>query len=153
MVLDPTTREANVRDSVKKFFKDNLYTAESIKVSFDKSLASPKLQGQTTVVKWVSVNFGDLDINETLSTCELLVLPCTREDPEGYQLAHLNDKVRGYLEASGRITLYRSYENQEWEVLGAMMVFVGIISQQMTAKDGTKYRRIPVLLKWGSKYE
>ena len=153
MTLDPTTRESNVKDSVKKFFIDNIYKTGYALVTFDKSLSSPKVQGQTIVAKWVSINFGSIDTEDALSMCVLEILCCTRSDAEGYQLSHLRDKVVGYLEESGRIPLYRSYEDQAWEELGAMMVFIGTESGHLAGPDGTKFKRIPVVLKWGSKYE
>lgn len=151
MVLDPTTRESNFRDSIKKFFIDNLKTIEGIDVTFDISLSSPKIQGQPhQVKKWISVNFGDIDTEEAVSEGEIIVIPCTRGDAEGYQLTHLRDRVMGYLTNPGTITLYRSYP-APWVEIGGMKVFVGVESQQMEAEDSTKFKRIPVLLKWGSR--
>ena len=151
MALDHTTRESSFRDSIKKFFVDNLFTTEGIDVTFDKTLSSPKIQGQPhQVKKWVAIQFSDFDTNEGVSEAEIIVIPCTRQDSEGYQLTHLRDRVMGYLTDPGTITLYRTYP-KPITVIGGMKVEVGVESQQLDAEDGTKFKRIPVVLRWGSK--
>jgi len=157
MALDPTARESNVRDSIKKYFVDNIARTENVPVIFDRGLSEPKLVGQRTVSKWVSINFEWLDMN-TLAEINLDVILCTREDPEGYQLAHLRDKVMGYLvdtdqtDGMARITHYKSQEGQPWIELGGMIVqSIGPESPQMVADDGTKYKIIPVRIRWGAK--
>ena len=43
MSLHATAREANVTDSIQKYFIDNLETIEGLAVTFDKALSQPKL--------------------------------------------------------------------------------------------------------------
>lgn len=157
MVLDPTAREANVRDSVKKYFVDNLARAENIPLTFDRGLSSPQIQGDAqSVDKWVSVNFGFLD-PDTLSSMLLTIYCCTRFDAEGFRLAQLRDKVMGYLtdadqtDGRRRITFYRSYESGAWDVIGGLVVQLDPESEQFEADDGTKYKMLNARLKWGSK--
>ena len=64
MVLDPTARESNFRDSWKKYLSDNL-ESNGIHISFDKSLTTPKIQGRE-VKRWVSISFLGMR-RETLS--------------------------------------------------------------------------------------
>lgn len=152
MALDPTARESNFRDSIKKFFADNMYTIERIPISFDRTLSSPKLTGQPKrVSKWIVIDFGPFELGKPLAVASITVICCTRGDAEGFILAQTRDKVVGYLTATESITLYRSYENQAWTELGKMSVFVGQESPMMEGPDDTKFKRIPVELKWGCK--
>jgi len=155
MALDSTARESNVRDSFKKFFIDNLYTSEHVKLTFDKGLAVPKLQGDISVESWIAVLFGPMYMGN-VSEMTLQIYCCTRKDKEGYQLAHLRDKVLGYLtdisqdDGVRRIPLYKSNETP-WSQVGSMRVVVDMESGQMTAEDETKFKIISIRLKWGSK--
>ena len=54
MALDATAREANLRDSIKKFFIDNLETIEGLVVTFDKALSYPDLSDRTVEITRVS---------------------------------------------------------------------------------------------------
>jgi hypothetical protein len=157
MALDPTARESNVRDSVKKYFVDNLSRTEGIELTFDSGLSTPKIQGQNfDIDRWVAIQFGSL-LTDTMSEISLDIVCCARQDGEGFKLAQLRDKVLGYLldgtrdDGQTRITLYRSYADRAWEYLGALLVFVDGESDPMTAPDGTKFKVIPCRLKWGMK--
>ena len=156
MALDPTAREANFRDSIKKYFVDNLETISNIPLTFDKALSSPDIQGKT-VHKWVSVLFGSSHLG-TMSEIYFRVFCCTRQDNEGFKLAQLKDTVVGYLTNDGsigdgqvRIPFYRSYANQAWTLLGSLLVIDVIPSDQLEAPDGTKYIILTVRLKTASK--
>lgn len=159
MALDPTSREANVRDSLKKYFIDSLVTTEGLKLSFDKSMARPKIQGQPVEVeKWVIVNFGYLD-RGTMSEHQIDVVTCSRKDNEGFKLAQLGDTVMGYLTDSTqtdgmrRITFYRSSTaaSADWPVLGGILITDIAESPQMDADDETKFKIFTVTLKFASK--
>ena len=155
MALDPTARESNVKDSIKKFFVDNI--APHYQLSFDKALTVPKIQGSPSEIdRWVSVNFGPMERSE-LSEHTLRIFCCTRRDNEGFKLAQLTDGVMGYLsdttmtDGMKRIPFYRSYENQSWELLGAMVVQEIVESEQIISPDETKYKVLNVRLRWSSK--
>ena len=157
MSLDPTAREANIRDSVKKYFVDNIARTEGLGLTFDRSLAEPVIQGDTGGVdKWVSINYGYLD-PDALASMMLTIYCCTRSDAEGFKLAQLRDKVMGYLtdttqtDGMRRITFYRSYESQAWDVIGALLVQLDPESDQFEAEDGTKYKMLNVRLRWAAK--
>lgn len=157
MTLDPTARESNIRDSVKKYFKDTLRTANGIDVTFDRQLTFPDVGvPSTTTNRWVLINFGPMEIKH-LSEIYLDVVCCTRQDNEGYKLAHLRDLVLGFLsdetktDSFARIPFYRSYENQTWELLGAFVVTDVQESGQLQALDGTKYKILSVKLRTASK--
>ena len=156
MALDPTAREANVRDSLKKFFVDSLETTESHEVTFDVSLATPNIQGED-VDKWYAIGFGLLGM-ETLSSYTVSIYCCTRKDPEGFKLAQLRDTAYSYLidtdqtDGMKRIAFYRSRASGSWTLLDGGIVVQEIIeSGQMEAPDETKYKILTVLVRFASK--
>jgi hypothetical protein len=155
MSLDPTVREANLRDSVKKYFVDNLLTTENVQVMFDRGLSTPKVQG-TDVDRWVAITFGTIEIG-TLSSAILTIFCCSKMDSEGFKLAQLRDKVMGYLvdgtksDGLARITLYRSHPTDAWVNIGGIIIIVESESPNMEADDGSKIKAITVTLRWGSK--
>ena len=155
MALDPTARETNVRDSIKKFFVDNM--SPQYHIMFDKGLSKPSVQGTPSEVdRWISVNFGQMD-RGTLSEHQLRVYCCTRKDNEGFRLAQLSDAVMGYLSDTTathgmkQIPLYRSYQDQAWSLIGGLLVQDVIESEQFVADDETKYKILNVRLRWSSK--
>jgi len=157
MALDPTSREANFRDSVKRYFTDNIETTEGIPLTFDKALSSPNLQGKA-VHKWVTVLFDGIHLG-TMSEVGLRVFCCTRRDNEGFKLAQLRDTVMGYLVNDGtvsdgmmRIPFYRSYPVlTDWVLLGSLLIQDVFESPQLEAPDETKYKIITVRLRTPSK--
>src|SRR5512135_655045 len=95
MTLDATMREANLRDSVKKYFVDNLVTGEGVQITFDRGLSSPVVQG-TEVDRWISFNFGEM-LPDQLYSQSITIFCCTKKDAEGFKLAQLRDKLMDYL--------------------------------------------------------
>lgn len=144
MALNATAREANIRDSVKKFFVDNITTVEGVPVTFDRSLASPDLQGKLAT-RWVSIRFGEMEIG-TMSKIVIEIYVCTRQDNEGFKLAQLKDKVLGYLcselatDGFGRIPFYQSHATNAWTLLGGIVVTQVLESGELSADDDTKYK-------------
>lgn len=156
MSLDPTAREANIRDSIKKYLVDNIYTTEGIQVSFDKVLSTPNIQG-STVNRWIGVRFGPI-VMDSLSSLTLDIFLCTRKDPEYFRLAQLRDTVMGYLvdttqtDGMARIPLYRSYANKAWELLSGGFVIQEVIEgPQYELDDLTKVKQLTCMLRWGTK--
>lgn len=155
MALDPTAREANVRDSIKKWAIDNIETTEGITCTFDKALNTPNVQGHS-VTKWVSFNIGPMD-RGYMSVLNLMIYCCTRQDSEGFILAQTVDKVLGYLDGSsysdgmGRIPFYRSRSVGAWTLLSNLLVEDFTESGEMLAPDETKFKIISVRLRFASK--
>jgi hypothetical protein len=141
MTLDSTARRANIKDSIKKWAVDNVETADR-PVTFDKYLSTPDISGSAS--KWVSFNLGAVD-RDFLGDIMLDIFCCTRNDPEGFKLAQLTDNVMEQLsdttmsDGMKRISFYKSYANQAWELLGAMLVQSVRESAEMEGPDGTKY--------------
>lgn len=155
MGLDASAREANVRDSLKKYWVDNLWKTHKTYITFDITLSTPKLQGHV-VDSWVAINIGSMD-RETLSSLILEMYCCTRKDPEGFKLAQLSDRVMNYLsdttktDGMKRITLYQSKADEAWTEIGALLVQDVIESGQLMAMDNTKYKILTCTLRWASK--
>jgi hypothetical protein len=133
-MIHSTASLANVHDSMKKYFIDNLYTIENISTMFDRSLSDPATV-DLALQQWVVINFGEL-VPGNVSRISLDIYCCTREDIEGYNLTRLRDTVLGYLtdntalDGKRRIKLYQS--------------------QLFYAPDETKYRAFGCTLLWGS---
>lgn len=155
MPLDDSARESNLRDSIKKFFVDNISTTEGVAVTFDKALNTPMVQGKE-VDKWVSVTFGPVNL-ETMSDIIIEIYCCTRRDNEGYKLSQLRDKVMGYLvdynmaDGKARIDFYKSSYSDAWILLGKILVWDILPSGDMIAADETKFKVLTVVLKMAMK--
>ena len=155
MALDPTAREANYRDSIKKYLVDNIKVIEKINLSFDRTINAPVLTSKN-LRRWVVVNFGHM-YRDDLSAASLDVYCCTRQDNEGFSLAQLTDVVVGYLtditgDGIKRITFYRSYPPPTvWTIIGGIVVQDIHESAQLLAEDDTKYKLLTVVLRFASK--
>lgn len=156
MSLDPTARETNVRDSIKKFFIDNLHKIEGIKLLFDVKLSDPYLHDKQ-ITRWVTIQFGSM-LMGSLSTLTLNLYLSTRGDPEWFRLAQLRDTVMGYITDSTqtdgmkRIPLYRSSASEAWTLQNGGFVVQDIIEgAQFELLDGTKCKQVSVILKWAAR--
>lgn len=155
MSLDATAREANVRDSIKKYLYDNIKTGEGIPITFDKTLTAPVVQGNA-VDRWVAVAFGEIT-SDVLAAYDFTIFCCTKNDSEGFKLAQMRDKVVGYLvdesqtDTMRRINLYRSHPVDAWTQVGTMVVNEFSEVNLPEAEDGTKVKSIDVRLRWGCK--
>jgi hypothetical protein len=75
-----------------------------------------------------------------------------------FKLAQLSDFFMGHLSDSTqtdgmkRINLYRSYENQTWDLIGALVVQEVLESSQFEGEDGTKYMVEPAISDHPSSY-
>lgn len=155
MSLDPTARESNVRDSLKKYFWDGMVANDGIHVSFDRWLTAPKVRG-TEVDRWVGVKIGELD-RATLSTLLVEFFCCSVRDPEGYRVAQVCDTLNGYLtdetqtDGMRRIPFYRSRETGAWTLLGALIVQEVFDGRELELIDGTKYKIVTAKVRFASK--
>jgi len=155
MTLDSTAKEAYVKDSLKKFFVDSFFTTEGIKLTFDKGLAVPKVQG-IEIDRWISITFGSVAMS-FMSSFDLDIYICTKRDDEGKRLSILRDIVVGYLtdtaqtDGMKRITLYSSHPSSAWTDIGSFLVTDIIESSYFTTEDETKYKIVTARLKWATK--
>lgn len=157
MALHATSRLANFKDSIKKYVIDSLETAEGIQVTFDKNVESiPSVQG-TPVDRWVAVLFGPMEMNNALASGSVAIYCCTQRDSEGFKLAQLRDTVYGYFtdpdatDSMRRITLYRSYRDIPWEVVGGMVVQEILEGAPGLLTNEIKFLVLNVRLRWGAR--
>jgi hypothetical protein len=152
MALDPTAREANVRDSLKRYLVTNL-KALGIPYVFDRDLTPPRLQGEATE-RWVSIVI-DLRERDTLSIVYLDIFCCTRKDNEGFRLAQLTDSIMGLLtdtEGPRRIPFYKSHPTAAWEKIGGLVVQrIEEYGINPPLPDGTKVRQLSALIRFASR--
>ena len=152
MTLDATAREANIWDSVKKFFLDNMTTYP---VTFDVSLSSPAVSGQV-VDRWYSVTMGQTEIGD-MSEIILDVFVCSQRDNEWHKNAQMKDSVYEILTdaddpmGTRRIPFYQSHPIDTWVLIGAIMVTEILESPRMEAVDETKYKILHCRLRTASK--
>lgn len=152
MTLDATAREANIRDSVKRFFVD---TFPSIQKTFDKALSAPDLQDRV-VHKWINILVHVSEI-AVLSDILLQVYCCTRQDNEYFKLSQLRDTIVEGLSVDPdstqsdnmkRITFYKSDPVlANWVEIGKLLVTEIIESIPMDGPDETKYKILTVRLR------
>jgi len=152
MALDATAREANIWDSIKKFFLDNL---TAYPVSFDKSLSAPETAGKATD-RWYSVTMGSAQLTD-MSSIILDVFVCSQQDNEWHKNAQMKDTVMEVLtdpdqtDTMRRIPFYQSHPTDPWTLLGAILVTEIIESPRMEAVDETKYKILHCTLRTASK--
>lgn len=150
MTLDATAREANIRDSIKKFFVDTY----SVPMTFDKALSQPDLQGRT-VHKWINVIIHVSEI-KLISDILIHIYCCTRRDNEFFKLAQLRDTIVEGLSVDPdssqsdnmkRIPFYQSHPIDPWTLIGALLVSEVMESIPMEGPDETKYKILTIRLR------
>ena len=115
MALDSTAREANIWDSIKKFFVDNM-TAHPI--TFDKSLSAPSVQGRS-IDRWYSIVMGAIELGD-MSDITLDIFVCTKQDNEWHKNAQMKDSMFELLtdptktDTLKRIPFYQSSATAAW---------------------------------------
>ena len=152
MSLDATAREANIWDSIKKSFVDNM-TAHPI--TFDKSLSAPEISGRT-IDKWYSIIMGSAEIGD-MSDVVLDIFICSRQDNEWHKNAQMKDTMFELLtdpdqtDSTKRIPFYQSHPTNPWTLIGGILITEIIESPRMEAADETKYKILHCRLRTASK--
>jgi hypothetical protein len=155
MPLDETAKLSNIMRSIKKYFVDSLYTAESIQLDFDKSYQDVYAALPGRVDQWIIIALNPSDM-DSLAELAFTIFMYSRKDPEAVNLFILRDKVMAYLidtaqtDGLARMTLY----NAAWAVIGAAVIVLPAgrhESDNFVAEDGTKFRYISASLRWGAK--
>lgn len=156
MALDPTARETNFRDSMRRYLFTSLKDTEGYNVFFKQGFTSVNIQESKSVDKWIIVSFGPISL-EHMSTGIVEIRPCTRQDPNYFKLAQMVDSILGYLtpgsgDGSTRITFYQSAPAAEnWVDIGGLLVQDVDVSGDLTADDETNFRIITVRVRFASK--
>ena len=154
MSLDPTTKEVDFKNSIKKYFIDNLETTESLKIFFEGLNETPLDSSGNKYDKWVIIVFGSRDLG-TVSEQQVSLDIYTRNDKEGDELAALSDTVMGYLiddtvpDGMIRIPFYNT--TGVWSLVGGIMPFLQASLGRMEGEDKTLFKSINLLCKWGGK--
>lgn len=142
-MIDSTAKQNNVETSVKKFFIDNLHTAEGIELVFDTSLSDPPTVDNQLVTKWVTISFGNSEYDD-LSHLNFDLYCCTRKDPEGHKLSLLRDTVMNYLtNPDGEVSNMRTipfYEVSTWTLIGGIVISSIQETGKIVAVDGSQYK-------------
>ena len=152
MALDATSREANIWDSVKKFFVDNL---TAYPVTFDKSLSAPETAGRT-IDRWYSVVMGAAEFGD-MSDIILDIFVCSRQDNEWFRNAQMRDTLFELLtdptktDTMKRIPFYQSHPTDPWVAIGGILITDIIESPRMEAADETKYKILHIRLRTAPK--
>jgi len=161
MGLNSLSRETNYKDSLRKFFVENLSDEHDIPVTFDKLLNFPDIFQEgfryhdDRVNKWVSIVSGGLIERSPMIIAYPAIYMCTRRDNEGYRLAQLRDKVRELLNESMTIPLYRNFyvpfqDQYMWEFITHMTIFHNGESDQLTTKEDTRFKRLSLRIQWAA---
>jgi hypothetical protein len=159
MALDNTAKLSNITDSLKKYFVDNLYTVESIHLDFGKSYEEVYKDLPERVDQWAIVAFDPLT-PDTLSELSITIYMFSRRDPESKNLYLLRDKIFNYLidtsqtDGLARVTIYDTSNPASWVAVGKGVVILPAgrsESANYMADDGTKFRYLSLLFKWGAK--
>jgi len=155
MPLDETAKLSNIVRSLKKYFVDSLYTAESIQLDFDKSYQDVYAALLDRVDQWAIIAIDPSDM-DTLASLGFTIFLYSRRDPEAVNLLTLRDTVMGYLidttqtDGMARMALY----DAAWVTIGAAVITLPVGRQEsnnLVAEDGTKFRYISAVLRWGAK--
>lgn len=153
-MLDPTQKESNLLSSIKKHMLDCLVPL-SIPIYFEHLISVPVDDFGEPYKNWCCCVLDGYEL-ETVSTAQLVLILFVREDCEGDDLAVLSDNIRGcFIDAESingmkLIVLYDT-STVPWSQVGGMLPFVGEASITHIGRDSTKFKVLPVTLKWGSK--
>lgn len=155
MPLDETAKLSNIVRSLKKYFVDSLYTTESIQLDFDKSYQDVYAALLDRTDQWVIITWDPSNM-DTLAAMDFTLFLYSRKDQEAVDLFVLRDKVMAYLidtdqtDGMARMTLY----DEAWAPIGAAVIVLPAgrhESGNFVAEDGTKFRYISAVLRWGAK--
>lgn len=155
MPLDASARQANIMDSVRKFFIDNVKRNSGIPLGFDTTIADPDILRNTTRDRWVIVNFGTF-VPGTVCLQLLSIVCAAKHDQQNFKVAQVRDTIVSYLNPNGMlgtIDLYQSSQSEAWTKIGGVLVKIVSESGFLLASNDIKYKTIDVDLKWGAIHE
>lgn len=151
---DPLTSKKNIKDSVKKYFIEEVEAGAGVPITFDGTVDEPPRDGAD---KWVIVSFGQIYTSgNSFSTALVNVYLCAREDNEGNKLAILHDILNNCLTNSAgnngvkRIPFYQSDPVLPWVQIGVLLVDDINVSDEQMAPDKTKFEIMIVRLKFAT---
>lgn len=155
MMIDPVSKETNIKNSIKKYFLDSLETLESIPLFFESLSETPSDSNGEKLTQWIIILFGRGDFGN-VSEKQISIGVYTRNDSEGDDLSILCDIVMGYLmneDSTNGLSTIPFYDTSPdpWVVVGGMIPFLQPSLGEMQGDDFTKFKEINILCKWGGK--
>ena len=153
--ISPVSREADFKNSIKKYFLDSLETLEFLDVFFEELGETPSDNDGVKLTKWVVITFGRSELGH-VSEAQISLDLYTREDSEGDDLSLLMDVVMGYIvdeeSTNGLATIpYYDTSSVPWTIVGGMIPFLQPALGVQESMDSTKYRSVNLVCKWGGK--
>lgn len=163
MGLDPTTKEMNFKDSVRKFLYEQIALPPSlIPLSFDSGEAVPDGAAPSEESTWVVVNFGGVILGPLMEgQITITIAGSMNLDADNVTLTR--DIVVGsfygsnWIDGMVKIPFYNELNlpdgnpNPDTEIITYMNPEIVFESPLQKAVDGTKYKTITVSFIWGSK--
>lgn len=154
MALSPTTKESDFKNSIKKYFLDNLETTESLRLFFEELSEVPLNGSGVKESAWVIISFGRRDLG-CVSEQQISIDMYTLNDKEGDDLAVLYDKVMNYIvdedSTNGLHTIPFYDTSGVWTQVGGIMPYLQPSLGRMESEDGVQFKAINLLCKWGGK--
>lgn len=152
MVLSAVTKEVDFKNSIKKYFLDNLETTQSLPLYFEQLFEVPLDSNGIKLKQWVIVSFGYRNLGP-VSEQQVSLDLYTTSDNEADDLAALMDIVISYIidEDSGNGLKTIPYYNSSWEIVGGIIPFLQPTLERMESEDGVQFKAINLLCKWGGK--
>ena len=152
MAIDASASLGNIQRSIKRFFREEIETALSIPVYYDRSLFEPDGEPQ----KWVYIKFNDSEI-KTMSNIGLSVYACTDKDTDFLDCADLRDSIIDVCTDSTdmcgvkRFTLY-SISGATWTAYSKILIANRFLdSGVLEGPQGVKFIKIIMMLRTPSK--
>ncbi len=146
MALEATLQEVNFRRSVKKYFVDNLYTAQDIYIAFGTTYKEPVDEVTGPRDAWINFHFDGLSVTGTLASGKVAAYMFSRRDLEGDLLAGVRDELMATLidlsmpDGIRRVPLY----DENWDIIGGMLISTGLESKESKGKDNTLFKFINI---------
>lgn len=151
-MLDPTLSESRYRKSVRAFFLHELETVRGKAVFFDRQYQIPKDDNGNELTNWIVIHILGPKL-DTLSVGMLQVYCFSRKDEGNLLLTDLVDDMLDIMidetktDGCVRVPFY-DYENN---VIGAMVGTIDTNGSTQFGDDGTNYRMLTGILKWGAR--
>lgn len=148
--MDNTAQYSTIYRSVRKHLIDNLHTAKSIAVSFDRNIMIPYIYDKD-LTRWVSVLLKD-GYPDQLFEQDLEIYCCSRKDPEGINRASLIDSVFDvFIDNDGNKLSIPLYESDFETIVGYALPNMRVAQNNIPLEDETTYTLLRVILRWAAK--
>lgn len=148
MALHYTAKESNIRNSVKRFFHQDV--VDSIKFVYGTYGLIPSKMSES---RWVAVTFGTY-VGGTLSEYDISLHLFVKEDPNEEKIADFRDELMKSLidysapDGMKRIPLV----DENWNTPGdEALIFINDEVSGTVKDTETKFKTVSLTLKWGSK--